>query len=530
MASFRHTMASLHTWTGILAVWLLYFIFITGAIGYFDSEIDRWMQPELPPAAHSYSATEVIRSAQNYLQNTAPYAERWVIFLPINRHEPYPRLFWHGTDPQGNKVKQSVLFDNKNAQPFAPRKTAGAQTLYKMHWKLHYVPRLLAELIVSVASMFMLLALITGIIIHRHIFKDFFTFRRAKKRRSWLDAHNLISVTTLPFQLMITYSGLVFVMFSNMPLILGIFYGLDAEGSKRFKQETTAISNAPSPYTSELIDLTTVLPQVEKVWGQDDIRLLDVRYPGNLNAQVIVAADNTQQLSRGSSKLIFNGVNGSLIALHPADPSTGQGTRNILLGLHEGLFAPPLLRWLYFLSGMLGAMMIATGALLWEKKRRQRLPAQDPSTSYGLIMIEQGNVAALLGLPVAIAAYFWANRLFPLDIDNRADWECHILFMTWLGCFIHAFARPRLSAWFEQSCLACVMFAALPIINAFTTERHLLKTLPEQDWSFAGFDLSMLVIALIAAAIAMRVYQAAKPSASLRLLPPSKRSPQQGVS
>jgi len=43
-----------------------------------------------------------------------------------------------------------------------------------------------------------------------------------------------------------------------------------------------------------------------------------------------------------------------------------------MLGLHEGLFAGPLLRALYVLSGLLGAAMIATGLVLWSVKRRQR--------------------------------------------------------------------------------------------------------------------------------------------------------------
>jgi len=50
-----------------------------------------------------------------------------------------------------------------------------------MHYKLHYMPVVLAYFITSLATMFMLVALISGIIIHKKIFKDFFTFRAGKK-------------------------------------------------------------------------------------------------------------------------------------------------------------------------------------------------------------------------------------------------------------------------------------------------------------------------------------------------------------
>ncbi len=69
---------------------------------------------------------------------------------------------------------------------------------------------------------------------------------------------------------------------------------------------------------------------------------------------------------------MFDGVSGALLAEQPALSSTAKGFREVMLGLHEGLFAGPLLRALYVLSGLLGAAMIATGLVLWSVKRRQR--------------------------------------------------------------------------------------------------------------------------------------------------------------
>jgi hypothetical protein len=43
-------MSWLHTWVGLLLGWVLYLMFVTGTAGYLDTEIDRWMKPELPPA------------------------------------------------------------------------------------------------------------------------------------------------------------------------------------------------------------------------------------------------------------------------------------------------------------------------------------------------------------------------------------------------------------------------------------------------------------------------------------------------
>ena len=43
---FRQSMAWLHTWTGLVVGWILFFVFLTGTAGYVQIELTRWMQPE----------------------------------------------------------------------------------------------------------------------------------------------------------------------------------------------------------------------------------------------------------------------------------------------------------------------------------------------------------------------------------------------------------------------------------------------------------------------------------------------------
>lgn len=503
---FRQSMAWLHTWVGLLFGWLLFFMFITGAVGYFDTEIDRWMQPELPPASFKHDLPEAVSTAQQYLQSKAANAERWVIFLPINRHEPYLRVFWQDRDNKGEAITGTHLLDIHSGQPFKTRDSGGGQQLYKMHWQLYYMPRLTAEMIVGVATMFMLLALITGIIVHKNIFRDFFTFRPGKGQRSWLDAHNLVSVTSLPFQLMITYSGLVFLMFTYMPLIFASFYGFEAEGRQAFNREVSPLEvMAASHQPAVLTDLADIMTQAEAEWGHRPIRTFDIRHPGDADARIIVSDSNAVSPLRSSNKLVFDGVSGRLLSGQNATISATKTTHDVFLGLHEGLFAPLSLRWLYFLSGLLGAVMIATGLILWVIKRRQRIEKQRASAQPGLRLVEKLNIGTLVGLPISIAAYFWANRLLPVNFEDRSDWEVHILFLSWLIMLLHASLRPNVTAWIEQLRFASFAFVMIPIINMLTTDRHLGQSIVADDWVFAGFDLSMLVIAAIFAVMAHKV-------------------------
>jgi uncharacterized iron-regulated membrane protein len=501
---FRKSMAWLHTWVGLLLGSVLYFMFITGTAGYLDTEIDRWMNPELPASRLPVPVDQAARTALDYLDTHARGAERWVISLPLNRNDPFLRVSWSGAEGVGRVAKDYRLLDPATGEAFAGRDTAGGQTLYRMHWQLHYLPRWMSDWLVGCATMFMLIALVTGVVVHKKIFTDFFTFRPGKGQRSWLDAHNAVSVFSLPFQLMITYSGLIFMMFIYMPLIVAAWYGPGEESRKRFQGEVfdTPALPAASGAAAPLVELDRVMSEARRR-NDAPIASIEVTHPGDSHARIVVRGDFAAGPLRAAHQLVFDGVSGELLAERQARSSDAKAFRDVMLGLHEGLFAGPGLRAMYVLSGLLGAAMIATGLVLWTVKRRQRIEKAGMLPHRGLRAVERLNVATIIGLPIAICAYFWANRLLPLDMSDRAAWEVHALFLGWSLLFLHASLRPTANVWQEQAWLAALSYALLPLVNALTTSRHLGHSLPEGDWVMAGFDLSMLTLGLAFAGLAL---------------------------
>src|SRR5690606_39216626 len=101
-----------------------------------------------------------------------------------------------------------------------PRDTGGGRFFTQFHYTLH--AGTIGTAIVAAVSVAMLVAMLSGIIVHRRIFKDFFTFRpRAKAQRRWLDLHNLLAVLGLPFLLMIVYTGLSIKSQTYLPIPAG---------------------------------------------------------------------------------------------------------------------------------------------------------------------------------------------------------------------------------------------------------------------------------------------------------------------
>jgi uncharacterized iron-regulated membrane protein len=179
-SAFRQSMAWLHTWVGLLLSWILFFIFLTGTLGYFDDELDDWMTPETP--VFRVSVEESMPVVKRFVDNNK--LDNYSVRFPVERSQPFLTISYRDE----NNKRQRVNLNPNTGEELTLRATAGGQTLYRMHYRLRYMPKMVAYYIVGVATMFMFLALITGVVIHKKIFKELFTFRKSKKPTAWLMA------------------------------------------------------------------------------------------------------------------------------------------------------------------------------------------------------------------------------------------------------------------------------------------------------------------------------------------------------
>ncbi|MEQ1580808.1 MAG: PepSY-associated TM helix domain-containing protein [Steroidobacteraceae bacterium] len=523
---FRQSMAWLHTWSGISVGWVLYFIFLTGTAGYFSAEISRWMRPELPLSSAPIDSRESVRIALARLQEDAPDADQWTITMPDRVQEPFVRLAWHRPGVDGGAATTAVVYPGMPLGPdgarAVERETGGGAWLYQMHYRLNYFDLNTAAWIVGFCSMCMLVSILSGVITHKKIFSDFFTFRPRRGQRSWLDAHNALAVVALPFHLMITYSGLVLLMITYMPLVLSATYGPEIDDQIPFFDATNPRlkEQGPSGTPATLLAIEPLLDQAERDGQAGSLVSIRARYAHDANARITVTQQYAAPL-RGNYQQVFDGVTGERIETTPE--RTGPWwIHDLLIGLHEGRYAGPVLRWLYFLSGVIGTAMVATGLVLWTVKRRERSVAGKASRA--LKLVERMNVGTIVGLPIGIAAYFLANRLIPADLAERGAWETHVLFIVWAATLCYAALRPVGKAWIELCSLAAALFFALPLVNLATTQRHLGVTIPHDhwrgEWSLAGFDLTMLGLGVLFVGLAIAV----RHHVGLRLQPRPERS------
>lgn len=484
----RQSMAWIHAWLGLLAGWILFAMFLTGTASYFRPEITRWMQPELR-STHA-SAEQAAQAAINHLQATSPGDQQWFIYLPDDR-TGVTRVFARAKPNPAKPAprRPELKLDPVTGQPLTARDTKGGEHFYRFHFQLQ-LPHPWGRWLAGVCATFMLAAIISGVITHKRIFTDFFTLRWRKGQRSWLDAHNASAVLALPFHAMITYTGLITLVAMYMPWPAQANF-------KRFEDFTAAAYGAPaegkaSGQAAPLRPVGPMIQAAERAWGGDRPRTVVIRNPNDAAATVTVLRTTASRLNARPDSITFSGVTGQQLSKSPPS-GPAISTAGVMLGLHLGHFADPALRWICFLLGLTGAAMVGTGQVLWVVKRRK---ANAPPF-FGLRLVERLNIGAIACLPAGMAAFLMANRLIPADLPGRANLEVSAMFWVWFGLAALSLLRPARRAWIETLGLAAVAFAAIPVVNALTTDRGLVDSLVTTDWLFVSFDLAMLAIAAL---------------------------------
>ncbi len=496
----RPAMAELHTWGGLLFGWLLFAIFVTGTVSYFRDDISLWMRPEIGQLTDP-STDVAADAALRQLGETGSGARRWMIDLPSDRTPVTSALVLR--DPRTGPAATRLTLDPNSGAPIKARNTAGGDFLYYFHFDL-YMPQRFGRYLTCTAAIVMLVAFISGVITHRRIFKDFFTFRPRKGQRSWLDAHNAFGVLALPFHVMITYTGLI----TLLPLYLP--WGIEAmypDGRQKFVVEM--FDDAPprkaANVAAPLTPIAPLLAVASAEWHGGTTGRIVIDNPGDQAATIRLVRQDSERVSHAVQSMLFDGTTGALIAKTPATGPAAEA-RGIFHGLHLARFSDIWLRWMFFISGIVGCAMIATGLVLWAVKRRRN------AATVGHKIVDALNATSITGLPIAIAAYFLCNRLLSASSPGRTVWEVGCFFAVWLIAGLHAAVRPQRAAWREQLWIAAALFAAIPLVNAITTGRGLPASLMSGDWVFAGFDLTALATAALFAMSA--VYYAKRSGAA----------------
>ncbi|MNN17085.1 hypothetical protein D3C81_1302550 [compost metagenome] len=284
-------------------------------------------------------------------------------------------------------------------------------------------------------------------------------------------------------------------MFMYLPWGVNTAYPKDEDAFFSEAFARMADIQSPGQGTAAALPIQQLMDSARKQWNGADVAGFTLYRPGAANAVIDIQQRDGKRLSVDTPSLRFNAVSGELLE---ASPNAGgaTATRGVMYGLHLARFADWRLRALFFLSGLIGCLMVASGVMLWAVKERPK-HAKSGKTGFGLRLVDALNIGAVAGLPIAFAAYFWGNRLLPAQLAERSDAEINVFFYAWAASLLAAFIWPKRLMWAWQLYVGAAMFALIPVINALTTHAHLGVSLRTGDWVLAGFDLVMFAFGAV---------------------------------
>lgn len=530
--SFRMSMAWLHTWFGLVLGYVLMVAFFFGALSVFDREIDRWAIPQsrfepqpmpsfdrmLKPifeqiVPHEDELAAARARVGGPLPDTLPLMN-WSAYT--THRDPVLSLFaefavTNNPDDPADHVHGYVTIDPRNGSILPDDQLKiGSEFFYPMHYSLHLEWQEIGYWIVGMAAFAMLAALVSGVIIHRKLFRELFTFRPWKAtQRGTLDLHNMTGVVALPFHFIFAFTGLV--IFASIYLPVGetqlepqayAFYEAEAESK--------GLAYVPSGRAAPLASVDAMVVEAKRRWEQrgmpGEVGFLMVTHVGDANGYVSIYRAGSDRVALVGQAVHFAAPTGAVIHEEPA-PNAITSINEFLTGLHLQHFQHWLLRWFYVLGGLAGCVCIATGFVFFVEKRKRQHVSLGLN---GARWVDALAVTTVTGMVIAAAAILLANRLLPEGVADRGAWEEAVFWSTWALAFVHAAWRGsavrdarRSPAWREQCWVLASVSLSAVLMNWITTGDHLLKTVTAGYWPVAGLDLALIVVSLIAARTAV---------------------------
>lgn len=483
-----------HTCFGISLAGLLFAIFWTGTLSVFEQEIHQWTVPEI---RFSGPAGDI-----SYDRMLEAIDEQVGAVTLISLRPPKDRVVAHRVEyrtPDGSY--HTTYFDPETYVKLDLTESMGGAFFFDFHYMLHLHWNRLGLWLVAFAALSMIMLMVSGVFLHRKIIVDFFTLRPEKKaRRFLLDLHNLTAVIGLPFYLMLCLSGILAMIAVYFPWSVTEPYAGDT--AARLADLGVPPREAPTGSYRTPLSIDTTRHRIEALWSERQgapakVDRIQIDSPGDETSVVMWRSTSPADRVTVNNFLTYtDAATGDIVS--DLDYGPAQATRNWLQGAHFVQFEHGPLRWLYFLAGLGGCVMIGSGMVYWLQSRIGRGDEQPAKVR----LTRTITIGSTTGILVATGAFLIANRLLSEDAVaggmGRASLEKAVFYGVWVATFVHAASRGR-TAWIGQTRLIAACSVVAVLLNWITTGDHLVAAVSSGLWAVAGVDLVLLTAAGIAA-------------------------------
>jgi hypothetical protein len=360
-------------------------------------------------------------------------------------------------------------------------------------WPATLGGRTAGRTLVGVAGIILMLSIITGIITHTKIIREFFTLRvKRSVHLKWQDLHKVLGLWALPFYTMIAFTGAFLGVIAIMAPIAAalafkgdteaLILALNGQSLERSGVQAKMLSfdelkELRHPTSNQAPTRINVLN-----WG-DEVATYEIRYK------------DTSKLKRTNS-ITLNGVTGEVIKKESSMAlSSGNRVSNTLSPLHYGTYGGIWLKAWYFVLGIFLCVVTATGMMVWIERRLKSNKGQRKPEFYRTL--GRFSIGVMMGFPIASVAIFYLDKLYMGAESSR-------LFFTGL-CYFVAVALTIIYAMLRRQdyrttrtlfFVTSIGLLGLPVVNALITNSELWHGITTgQSWAWT--DVSFFVTGLV---------------------------------
>lgn len=510
----NHILIHTHTVSGITISFVLFVIFYCGAFALFRHDIYQWENQEARGVVvEQVELGQAIASVADYDPQFDP-SEVFTLGMPS---DPVPYLSFYGAAYADTARTQTerfhYLLDTGNDYQLAAdghEKTTLGDTIYH----LHYLGQLPLGLYLSgFVSLFFLFATATGILIHwKSLITRFYAFTtEGKWKLIWKNAHTVLGVIGLPFQVMYAITGALFGLLTLL-LIPSAFvlFGGDTDKVLATVRPGSAIEADEEAPAAAMNDLEQCYAEVRQAYPGYEVGAVRLRNYGKKDALATFYVDDGMTIN-GTGEITYRITDREVMVQVAPDKKTyTQSVLNALTKLHFATFGGFGLKVLYFILSMITCFMLLAGVLLWyEARNNNRYTDQQRRFQH---KVTKWYLAICLSLFPATALIFIANKLVPISMDGRVIYVNTIFFIGWLlmtliGLRWNHFGRLNRN----YLVLGGALSLLVPIANGAVTGDWVWTTLRAAQWYVFSVDVFWVVCGAVALIAARQLNGTAKP-------------------
>lgn len=464
---------TVHTWTGISCGFALFIAFYAGALTMLQEPIARWASPpatgvaavplddatrllELVAAAHPEAREEGITLRLLGHENE-PARVTWEEDAPHQEGQPYEHTHWWATlEPDGTLLA-------KQEEP-----SELAEFINEIHMHAG-IPAPFGSYFMGVVSLLYGVALIAGVIVLLpSLVKDFFRLRVGKNlKRMWLDAHNVVGITALPFHLAMAITGTALSFSGELWSVQeSVIFG----GKQEILMERDNEPFAPPQPIGEagaMMAPSQLLHKLRLQVPDFEPRFMLFRNIGDKAASVRVAGSERGYVGDYHlGGVMLSAVTGELLkdGALPSRQDPDRRASETFYGLHTGEYEGATIKWAYFFLGLSGAWLFYSGNLLWIETRRKRARQDgEAEQSRSAHLLGSATVGGCLGCVAGLSLTIVAAKWLHGRVADLNHWHEVVYYVVFLGSVAWAFASGAARSAVHLLWLCAAATMAIPL-------------------------------------------------------------------